>query len=83
MDILVAMQNAKFVRYNDKILENRYSREPDDSLVDDDIVLEAGVDEASLEWTLDEVRDAVELAPGAYVLRSGELMAFLNAPTIH
>ena len=47
------------------------------------IVLEASADEGSRELTFDEVRDAVELAPGAYQLRSGEVLLFLNPPTIH
>ena len=83
MNILNAMHDAKFVRFNNQILETQYSPDPDGTLVDDDIVLEASADEGSLELTLEEVRDAVELAPGAYQLRSGETLLFLNPPTIH
>jgi hypothetical protein len=83
MNILNAMHDAKFVRFNNQILETQYSPDPDGTLVDDDIVLEASADEGSLELTLEEVRDAVELAPGAYQLRSGEVLLFLNPPTIH
>jgi hypothetical protein len=83
MNILNAMHDAKFVRFNNQILETQYSPDPDGTLVDDDIVLEASADEGSLELTLEEVRDAVELAPGAYQLRSGEILLFLNPPTIH
>ena len=83
MNILLAMHDAKFVRFNNQILETQYSPDPDGTLVDDDIVLEASADEGSLELTLDDVRDAVELAPGAYQLRSGEVLLFLNPPTIH
>jgi hypothetical protein len=83
MNILNAMHDAKFVRFNNQILETQYSPDPDGFLVDDDIVLEASADEGSLELTLDDVRDAVELAPGAYQLRSGEVLLFLNPPTIH
>jgi len=83
MNILNAMHDAKFVRFNNQILETQYSPDPDGTLVDDDIVLEASADEGSLELTLDDVRDAVELAPGAYQLRSGEVLLFLNPPTIH
>ena len=83
MNILNAMHDAKFVRFNNQILETQYSPDPEGTLVDDDIVLEASADEGSLELTLEEVRDAVELAPGAYQLRSGEILLFLNPPTIH
>jgi len=83
MDIRVAMHHSKFVRFNDQILVNDYSADPEDMLVDDDIVLEASAGEGSLELTLDDVRDAVELAPGAYQLRSGAVLLFLNPPTIH
>ena len=83
MNILNAMHDAKFVRFNNQILETQYSPDPDGTLVDDDIVLEASADEGSLELTLEDVRDAVELAPGAYQLRSGEVLLFLNPPTIH
>lgn len=83
MNILNAMHDAKFVRFNNQILETQYSPDPDGTLVDDDIVLEASAGEGSLELTLQDVRDAVELAPGAYQLRSGEVLLFLNPPTIH
>jgi hypothetical protein len=83
MNILNAMHDAKFVRFNNQILETQYSPDPDGTLVDDDIVLEASADEGSLELTFEEVRDAVELAPSAYQLRSGEVLLFLNPPTIH
>lgn len=83
MNILNAMHDAKFVRFNNQILETQYSPDPDGTLVDDDIVLEASAGEGSLELTFEEVRDAVELAPGAYQLRSGEVLLFLNPPTIH
>lgn len=83
MNILNAMHDAKFVRFNNQILETQYSPDPEGTLVPDDIVLEASADEGSLELTLKDVQDAVELAPGAYQLRSGEVLLFLNPPTIH
>ena len=49
MNILNAMHDAKFVRFNNQILETQYSPDPDGTLVDDDIVLEASADEGSLE----------------------------------
>ena len=83
MNILLAMHDAKFVHFNGHMLVNRYTCDPDDVLVADDIVLEASADEGSLELTFDEVRDAIELAPGAYQLRSGEVLCFLSPPTYH
>jgi hypothetical protein len=83
MNILLAMHDAKFVRFNGHVLINRYTCDPDDTLVPDDIVLEASADEGSLELTFDDVRDALEIAPGAYRLRSGEVLCFLNPPTYH
>ena len=38
---------------------------------------------ATLELTFYDVRDALEIAPGAYRLRSGEVLCFLNPPTYH
>ena len=83
MNILIAMHDAKYVRFNGHTLVNRYSCDPDGPLVADDIVLEASADEGSLELTFDDVRDALEIAPGAYRLRSGEVLCFLNPPTSH
>lgn len=83
MNILDAMHDAKFVHFEGHILVNRYTCDPEDVLVADDIVLEASADEGSIELTLDDVRDAEQIGPGAYRLRSGVVLSFLNPPTIH
>jgi len=83
MNILNAMYDSKFVHFNGHMLVNRYAVDPDDILVADDIVLEATADEGSLELTLDDVRDAEEIAPCVFRLRSGEVIGFLNPPTYH
>ena len=83
MDILHAMQDAKFVQVNGLMFVAAYSCDPDDFLVDDDIVLEASSAESSLDFTFDDFRDAEQLGPGAYRLRSGAVLCFLSPPTLH
>jgi hypothetical protein len=83
MNILFAMQDAKFVQINGRMFVAGYSCDPDDALVADDIVLEASAADGELELTFDDVRDAVELGPDAYQLRSGVVLCFLRPPTIH
>ena len=83
MNILIAIQDAKFVQVNGRTFVAGYSCDPDDSLVADDIVLEASAADAVLELTFDDVRDAVEMGPGAYRLRSGAVLCFFRPPTIH
>ena len=83
MNILLAMQDAKFVQINGRMFLNCYSCDPDDELMAEDIVLEVSAEDGALELTLDDVRDAVELERGAYRLRSGVVVCFLNPPTIH
>ena len=83
MNILLAMQDAQFVQINGHTLVTRYSCDPDDELMAEDIVLEASADSGELELTLDDVRDAIELESGAYRLRSGAVLCFFRPPTIH
>ncbi len=83
MNILLAMQDAKVVQINGYTLVTRYSCDPDDELMGEDIVLEAWADGGELELTFDDVRDAVELEPYAYRLRSGAVLSFFQPPTIH
>ena len=83
MNILHAMQDAKFVEINGHTLLTRYSCDPDDELMAEDVVLEAIADGGELELTLDDVTDAIELEPGAYRLRSGAVLCFFTPPTIH
>ena len=83
MNILLAMQDAKYVQINGRMFVNCYSCDPDDTLVADDIVLEVSAEDGELELTFDDVRDATEIERGAYRLRSGVVVCFLNPPTIH
>ncbi|MEP7083127.1 MAG: hypothetical protein ABI854_00210 [Betaproteobacteria bacterium] len=83
MDILQAMQDAKFIQVNGQMFVTGYLCLPDDTLVGDDIVLEATSDESDFELTLNEVRDADRIGPGVYRLTSGAIVCFLNSATIH
>ena len=83
MDILQAMQDAKFVQVNGRMFVTGYLCLPDDTLVGDDIVLEATSDDSDFELTLNEVRDADQIGPGVYRLKSGSVVCFLISATIH
>ena len=83
MDILQAMQDAKFVQVNGRMFVTGYLCLPDESLVGDDIVLEATSDDSEFELTLNEVRDADQIGPGVYRLKSGAVVCFLNSATVH
>lgn len=83
MDILQAMQDAKFVQVNGRMFVTGYLCLPDDTLVGDDIVLEATSDDSDFELTLNEVRDADQIGPGVYRLKSGAVVCFLISATIH
>ena len=83
MDILQAMQDSKFVQVNGRMFITGYTSLPDDSLVADDIVLEATSVDSEFELTFDEVREADQIGPGVYRLRSGAVICFLNSATVH
>ena len=83
MDILQAMQDAQFVQVNGHMFVTGYACLPDDSLVADDIVLEASSADSEIVLTLDDVREADQIGPGVYRLRSGAIICFLNSATIH
>lgn len=83
MDILQAMQDTKFVQVNGRMFVTGYLCQPDDSLVGDDIVLEATSDDSEYELTLNEVRDADQIGHGVYRLKSGAVLCFLNSATVH
>ena len=83
MDILQAMQDAKYVQIDGEIFATGYLCLPDDALKADDIVLEASAGDSEFELTMDDVRDANQLEPGVFRLRSGSVVSFLTPPTIH
>jgi hypothetical protein len=77
------MQDAKFVQVNGRMFVTGYLCLPDESLVDDDIVLEATSDESEFELTFNEVRNADQIGPGVYRLKSGAVLCFLISATVH
>ena len=84
MNILDAMHDAKYVEVNGRTYVAGYRCAVDESwLVADDIVLEASCEGSSIDLTLREVRDADEIGPGAYRLRSGDVLSFFVPPTFH
>ena len=83
MNILLAMQDANFVQIDGQMFVAGYACDPEHALVADDIVLEMTAAEGELELTLDDVRDALEVGPGVYRLRSGVILYFIRMPTIH
>lgn len=83
MDILQAMQDAKFVQVDGRMFVTGYACLPDDTLVGDDIVLEATSADSEFELTFDDVREADQIGPGVYRLRSGAIICFLNSATVH
>ena len=77
------MQDAKFVQVNGHMFVTGYLCLPDDSLVDDDIVLEATADDSEYELTFNEVRDADQIGPAVFRLKSGAFLCFLSSATVH
>jgi len=77
------MQDAKFVQVNGRMFVTGYLCLPDESLVGDDIVLEATSDDSEYELTLNEVKDADQIGPGVYRLQSGAILCFLISATVH
>lgn len=83
VDILQAIQDAKFVQVDGRMFVTGYACLPDDTLVADDIVLEATSADEEIELTFDDVREADQIGPGVYRLRSGAVLCFLNSATVH
>ena len=78
------MQDAKFVQFNGDMFVTGYAcLRDEDSLVADDIVLEASSADSEFELTLDDVREADQIGPGVYRLKSGSVICFLNSATVH
>jgi hypothetical protein len=55
------MHEAKFVQVNGRMFITGYTSLPDDSLVADDIVLEATSADSEFELTFEDVRDADQI----------------------
>lgn len=78
-----AMQGADYVVVDGVVFETEYLRVPDGDTVADDIVLEARNGSTEIAFTREEFDHAEPVGEGVYRLRSGALIRFLTAATIH
>ena len=78
-----AMQDADFVQLNGIVFEAGYLRAPDEATVADDVVMELRHGETELSFTRDELDDAQYVGEGLYRLKSGAILRFLTAATVH
>jgi len=78
-----AMSGADFVQVNGVVFEAEYLRVPDESTVADDVLMELKLGDNEVAFTAEELYDAEYLSDGMYRLKSGALMRFLVAPTVH
>jgi hypothetical protein len=65
------------------VFATEYLRVPDEHTVADDIVVEAKHGETEIDLSLGELADARALGEGVYRLKSGALIRFLTAATLH
>ncbi len=78
-----AMRGAEYVLVDGVVFETEYLRVPDESMVADDVVLEARHGDDEILFTRSDVDDAEPLGDGAYRLASGALLRFLTSATVH
>ena len=78
-----AMQDADFVQLNGIVFEAGYLRLPDESTVADDVVMELRHGDTELAFTRDDLDDAQAVGDGFYRLKSGAMLRFLAAATVH
>ncbi len=78
-----AMLDADFVQLNGVVFETGYLRAPDASTVAEDVVMELRHGDTELAFTREELDDAEYVGEGLYRLKSGALLRFLTAATIH
>ncbi len=78
-----AMRDADFVFINGEIFETRYLRIPDETTHVDDIVLEAQRDDNEIELTRLDIDQAQALESGFFRLKSGMVIRFITANTVH
>jgi hypothetical protein len=78
-----AMLDADFVQLNGIVFETGYLRAPDESTVAEDVVMELRHGETELAFTREELDDARYVGEGLYQLKSGALLRFLTATTVH
>ncbi len=77
------MHDADFVVIDGVLFATEYLRVPDEDTVEDDIVLEAKNGEVEIELSRADVDDAQAIGEGVYRLKSGSLIRFVTAATVH
>ncbi|MDR0587878.1 MAG: hypothetical protein LBG61_02730 [Burkholderiales bacterium] len=82
-NFIETMRDAAFVFINGEIFQASYVRVPDETTVPDDIVLEATRDNSEVELTRLDIDQAVALNAGFFKLKSGMVVRFLPASTLH
>lgn len=83
MTLAEAMRGADFVQLNGIVFQTEYLRVPDESTVADDVVMELKLGDTELAFTRDELDDAHYVGEGLYRLKSGALLRFFSAATLH
>jgi hypothetical protein len=78
-----ATQGVDFVQINGIVFEAGYVRQPDESTVADDVVMELRHGDTELAFTRDDLDDAQAVGDGFYRLKSGALLRFLATATVH
>ena len=81
--ILDTLRDADFVVIDGVVFATGYLRVPDEHTVADDIVVEATHGDTEVEFSLGELDEAQALGEGVYRLKSGMLIRFLTAATLH
>ena len=81
--ITEAMRDADFVQLDGTVFAAGYLRIPDESTVDEDVVMELSLGDIELAFTLEELDGAEYLDGGVYRLKSGALLRFLTVETLH
>jgi hypothetical protein len=81
--IVDTMHDADFVVIDGVVFATEYLRVPDEHTVADDIVVEAKHGDTEIEFSLAELDDAQAMGEGVYRLKSGTLIRFLTAATLH
>lgn len=83
MNILRLMNQSDYLQVNNQLIKPEYMYAPEDYADDDDVVLEAHIDEAELVLTVADLEDATPLADGAFWIESVGYIRFLRRQALH
>ncbi|MBB5020125.1 hypothetical protein HNQ59_003439 [Chitinivorax tropicus] len=82
-DILVYLNRADLVQFNDELVRPDYIMIPDDDSRRDDIVLECTVNGQSVDFTVEDLANAENLGDGGYLVKHRGVVRFLQVTSIH